>query len=79
MLSTAKMLVPGLKRRVAMHSAIEKMQLVKAASTSLANAKPVQRTAALHNIARLLLERTAEIISANAKDLERGVAAGMTA
>lgn len=62
-----------------MHSAIEKMQLVKAASTSLANAKPVQRTAALHNIARLLLERTAEIISANAKDLERGVAAGMTA
>lgn len=61
-----------------MHSAIDKMQLVKAASVSLANARPVQRTAALHNIARLLLERTPAIIAANAQDLERGVAAGMT-
>ncbi len=61
-----------------MHSAIDKMQLVKAASVSLANAKPAERTAALLNIARLLLERSAEIIAANAKDLERGITAGMT-
>ena len=62
-----------------MLTAIDKMQLVKKASVSLANAKPVQRTQALHNIARLLVERSDEIIRANSKDLERGEAAQMSA
>jgi glutamate-5-semialdehyde dehydrogenase len=55
------------------------MRLVKAASVGLANATPHQRTEALHNIAKLLIERTAEIIAANSTDIERGQAADMTA
>lgn len=62
-----------------MLTAIDKMQLVKKASVSLANATSAQRTQALHNIARLLIERTDEIILANGKDLERGQAAHMSA
>jgi len=62
-----------------MATAIEKMRLVKAASVGLANATPHQRTEALHNIAKLLIERTAEIIAANSTDIERGQAADMTA
>jgi glutamate-5-semialdehyde dehydrogenase len=62
-----------------MATAIEKMRLVKAASVGLANATPHQRTEVLHNIAKLLIERTAEIIAANSTDIERGQAADMTA
>ena len=62
-----------------MATAIEKMRLVKAASVGLANATPHQRTEALHNIAKLLIERAAEIIAANSTDIERGQAADMTA
>ena len=62
-----------------MLTATDKMQMVKEASVSLANAKASQRAQALGNIARLLLERTDEIIIANAKDLERGQSAQMSA
>jgi glutamate-5-semialdehyde dehydrogenase len=61
-----------------MTTALDKMRLVKAASISLANATPQQRADALHNIAKLLIERTAEIMAANAKDIERGQANDMT-
>ncbi|MFM6963157.1 MAG: glutamate-5-semialdehyde dehydrogenase [Micrococcales bacterium] len=61
-----------------MHTAIDKMTAVKAASIELAKASPAQRTAALENIARLLVERTAEIMVENAKDIERGQAGDMT-
>lgn len=61
-----------------MTTAIDKMRLVKAASVGLANATPLQRANALHNIAKLLVERTTEIMNANAKDIERGQANDMT-
>ncbi len=61
-----------------MATAIDKMRLVKAASVGLANATPQQRAEALHNIAKLLIERTAEIILANVKDIERGQANDMS-
>lgn len=61
-----------------MTTAIDKMRLVKAASVGLANATPQQRAQALHNIAKLLIERTAEIIAANSIDIERGQANDMT-
>lgn len=61
-----------------MTTAIDKMRLVKAASAGLANATPLQRATALHNVAKLLIERAAEIMSANAKDIERGQANDMT-
>ncbi len=54
------------------------MALVKGASFSLANATPARRTRALENIAKLLLERTDEIIAANQLDLDRGEKAEMT-
>lgn len=61
-----------------MTTAIDKMRLVKAASVGLANATPQQRATALHNIAKLLIERAPEIMAANAKDIERGQANDMT-
>ncbi|MFM6977734.1 MAG: glutamate-5-semialdehyde dehydrogenase [Micrococcales bacterium] len=61
-----------------MTTAIDKMRLVKAASVGLANATPQQRAEALHNIAKLLVERTPEIMAANGKDIERGQANDMT-
>ena len=61
-----------------MTTAIDKMRLVKTASVGLANATSQQRTDALHNIAKLLIERTHEIMAANAKDIERGQANDMT-
>ena len=61
-----------------MVSAIDKMTLVKQASASLANATSAQRTEALLNILKLLLQRSDEIIAANLKDLERGEQADMT-
>ena len=47
-----------------MVSAIDKMTLVKQASASLANATSAQRTEALLNISKLLLQRSDEIIAA---------------
>jgi glutamate-5-semialdehyde dehydrogenase len=61
-----------------MLTAQDKMTLVKGASFSLANATPAKRTRALENIAKLLLERTDEIIAANQLDLDRGAKADMT-
>lgn len=61
-----------------MLTAQEKMALVKGASFLLANATPAKRTRALEAIAKLLLDRTADIIAANQLDLERGAAADMT-
>lgn len=61
-----------------MLTAQDKMSLVKGASFSLANATPAKRTRALENIAKLLLERTDEIIAANELDLDRGAKAEMT-
>ena len=61
-----------------MNTAHDKMTLVKRASSSLANATSAQRTQALLNVSKLLLERTDEIIAANKIDLDRGVAAEMT-
>lgn len=61
-----------------MLTAQDKMTLVKASSQSLANAAPAKRTRALENIAKLLLERTDEIIAANQLDLDRGAKAEMT-
>ena len=61
-----------------MTTAIDKMRLVKTASVGLANATSQQRTDALHNIAKLLIDRTTEIMAANAKDIERGQANDMT-
>jgi glutamate-5-semialdehyde dehydrogenase len=61
-----------------MLTAQDKMALVKGASFSLANATPAKRTRALENIAKLLLERTDEIIAANQLDLDRGEKAEMT-
>ncbi len=61
-----------------MTTALDKMRLVKTASVVLANATAQQRADALHNIAQLLIDRTAEIMSANAKDIERGQANDMT-
>jgi glutamate-5-semialdehyde dehydrogenase len=61
-----------------MLTAQDKMSLVKGASFSLANATPAKRTRALENIAKLLLERTDEIIAANQLDLDRGAKAEMT-
>ena len=61
-----------------MTTAIDKMRLVKSASVGLANATSQQRTDALHNIAKLLIDRTTEIMAANAKDIERGQANDMT-
>jgi glutamate-5-semialdehyde dehydrogenase len=61
-----------------MITAHDKMTLVKRASSSLANATSAQRTQALLNVSKLLLERTDEIIAANKIDLDRGVAAEMT-
>jgi glutamate-5-semialdehyde dehydrogenase len=61
-----------------MATALDKMRLVKNASVGLANATPQQRADALHNIAKLLIERTTEIMAANAIDIERGQANDMT-
>jgi glutamate-5-semialdehyde dehydrogenase len=61
-----------------MLTAQDKMALVKGASFSLANATPAKRTRALENVAKLLLERTDEIIAANQLDLDRGAKADMT-
>lgn len=61
-----------------MLTAQDKMALVKGASFSLANATSAKRTLALENVARLLLERTDEIIAANQLDLDRGAKADMT-
>lgn len=59
-------------------SATEKIKLAKAASGSLAIASTVQKDNALEQIAKLLVEYEKEIVQANAKDLERAKADGLS-
>lgn len=61
-----------------MATAIDKIQLAKAASSSLGLANTQTKNQVLQNIADLLPERTARIIAENAKDLERSIAEGLS-
>src|SRR4051812_30974792 len=51
----------------------------RAASRSLGLASTAAKDAALHAAADLLVERTPEILRANAEDVERAIAGGTTA
>ena len=62
-----------------MVSAIEKIRLAKAASSSLGQASTNTKNAVLAQIVSLLPAREAEILAANAIDLDRAIASGMTA
>jgi glutamate-5-semialdehyde dehydrogenase len=59
-------------------SAIKKIELAKKASASLAIASTLTKNAALESIAKLLVKRSAEVIEANAKDLERAKTEGLS-
>ncbi len=61
-----------------MVTAIEKIRLAKGASASLGQASTATKNEALRQIAELLPVRADEIIAANAKDLAKGQAEGMT-
>ena len=61
-----------------MATAIDKIKLAKAASSSLGLANTNTKNQVLANIAALLPERTDAIIAANAIDIERGVAEGLS-
>ncbi len=60
-------------------SALDKIRLAKKASGSLAQANTLQKNAALEAIAVALETNTAAIIEANARDIEAGVASGLSA
>lgn len=62
-----------------MSTATDKLRLAKAASRALGQANTLKKNEALHAISRLLPIRADEIISANQKDLERGLAEGLSA
>lgn len=59
-------------------SATDKIKLAKKASASLAIASTVKKDAALEAIAQLLVDSTAEIVSANEKDLEKAKSDGLS-
>lgn len=61
-----------------MSTATDKLRLAKAASTVLAQANTLKKNEALHAIARLLPARADRIIAENLKDLERGIAEGLS-
>lgn len=61
-----------------MTTATDKLRLAKAASKALAQANTAKKNEALHAIARLLPARADKIIEANRKDLERGLAEGLS-
>ena len=61
-----------------MSTATEKLRLAKAASSVLAQANTLKKNEALHAIARLLPARADRIIAENLKDLERGIAEGLS-
>lgn len=61
-----------------MTSALDKIQLAKAAAPSLAQATTSQKNAALAHIAKLMPARATEIIAANQLDLQRAVESSMT-
>jgi glutamate-5-semialdehyde dehydrogenase len=54
-------------------TALQRIQLAKDASYSLANASTAAKNAALKSIAELLVARSAEILAANAIDLDKAV------
>jgi glutamate-5-semialdehyde dehydrogenase len=60
-------------------TALDKIRLAKSASAELAQANSLKKNEALHAIARLLPARADAIIAANNKDIERGVAEGLSA
>ncbi len=60
-------------------SALDKIRLAKKASGSLAQANTLQKNAALEAIAVALETNTEAIIEANARDIEAGVASGLSA
>jgi glutamate-5-semialdehyde dehydrogenase len=59
-------------------SAIKKIELAKKASGSLAIASTLTKNSALESIAKLLVKRSAEVIAANVKDLERAKTEGLS-
>ena len=61
-----------------MSTATDKLRLAKAASTVLAQANTLKKNEALQAIARLLPARADRIIAENLKDLERGIAEGLS-
>ncbi|MEY4018749.1 MAG: hypothetical protein RLZZ590_49 [Actinomycetota bacterium] len=61
-----------------MSTALDKIALAKAASKALAQASTIQKNEVLKQISLLLPARASEIIAANQRDLDRGVADGMT-
>ncbi len=61
-----------------MSTATDKIRLAKAASLALGQANTLRKNEALHAISRLLPIRADEIIQANQKDIERGLAEGLS-
>jgi glutamate-5-semialdehyde dehydrogenase len=61
-----------------MTTATDKLRLAKAASGALGQANTLLKNEALHAIARLLPARADQIIAANRKDIERGIAEGLS-
>jgi glutamate-5-semialdehyde dehydrogenase len=61
-----------------MVSALDKIALAKGASRELAQASTLQKNEVLRQIAELLPARAEQIIAANKKDIERGIADGMS-
>jgi len=59
-------------------SAIKKIELAKQASASLAIASTLTKNKALESIADLLVKRSAEVIEANSKDLQRAKTDGLS-
>jgi glutamate-5-semialdehyde dehydrogenase len=59
-------------------SALDKIRLAKQASGALAQTNTLQKNAALEAIALALEANTAAIIEANARDIEAGVASGLS-
>lgn len=62
-----------------MSTATDKIVLAKSSSLELGLANTLKKNEALHAIARLLPIRAESIIAANQKDLERGLAEGLSA
>ena len=60
-------------------TALDKIRLAKQASGALAQANTLQKNAALEAIAVALEENTAAIMEANSRDIEAGVASGLSA
>lgn len=59
-------------------SALDKIKLAKKASSSLAVTSTIQKNNALEEIAKLLVESEADIVSANLKDLDRAKVDGLS-